>query len=197
MMSKCLPASAVFSASGLLRSAAIFATRLPMSCLLRRCRIATSCPAFKSSFTKRRPMNKVPPMTRTLSLAGAWRFAPLVVILTPKVCDNVLSAHPAQRVLQLHQLNENVVLGIKPWGGHRRLEIERQPLLNALHAGPLSEVEEKHEVEHQRCRQNRIAAQEIDLDLHRIAEPPEDIDVIPAFFGVATWRIVVDAHRVI
>ena len=78
-----------------------------------RCRIVTSWPACSNSFTSAWPMNRVPPITSTFRLAGSWRLDPLVVVLEPKVCNQVLSAHPAQRVLQLHQLNENVVLGIQ------------------------------------------------------------------------------------
>ena len=50
---------------------------------------------------------------------------------------------------------------------------------------------------HQGRGQNRIPAEEVDLDLHRIAEPSEDVDVVPALLGVAARRIVIDPHRVI
>ena len=46
----------------------------------------------------------------------------------------VMSSSPrmiAQRVLQLHQLNEQVVLRIQPGRVHRALEVEREPLLDA------------------------------------------------------------------
>src|SRR5437588_841373 len=46
----------------------MLATRLPRSCFGLRCKIETSCPAFSSSFTKARPMNSVPPITRTFKL---------------------------------------------------------------------------------------------------------------------------------
>ena len=88
------------------------------------------------------------------------------------------------------------MLGIEPRRGHRRFEVEAQPLLDALHAGALGEVEKQHQVEYERRGEDRIAAQEIDLDLHRIAEPAEDIDVVPAFFLVSARRIVIDFHRV-
>src|SRR6266404_1074668 len=47
-----------------------------------------------------------------------------VVILLPQVRDQVLPHHPAQGVLQLHQLNEQIMLRIQVRRGHRRLEIE-------------------------------------------------------------------------
>ena len=55
---------------------------------------------------------------------------------------------------------------------------------------------EQREVEHDRRGENRIAAEEVDLDLHRVAHPPDDVDVVPAFLVVAARRIVVDAHDV-
>ena len=58
-----------------------------------------------------------------------WEW--LVVILLAKVRDEVFANHPAQSVFQLHQLDEQVVLRIKLGRGHRRLEVEAQPLLNA------------------------------------------------------------------
>src|SRR5439155_998373 len=63
-------------------------------------------------------------------------------------------------------------------------------------AGAGAEVGEKHEIEGKRRRQDRVAAQEVDLDLHRIAEPADQIDVVPSFLVVAARRVVVDAHAV-
>ena len=54
----------------------------------------------------------------------------------------------------------------------------------------------KRQVENERRGQDRVAAEKIDLDLHLVAEPAEDIDVVPAFFVVAARRIVVDADDV-
>ena len=79
----------------------------------------------------------------------------------------------------------------------RALEVEGEPLLDAAHAGPLRQVEEQRQVEHQRRGQDRVAAEEIDLDLHRVAQPPEDVDVVPAFLVVAAGRVVVDPHLVV
>ena len=62
--------------------------------------------------------------------------------------------------------------------------------------GALREVHEQREVEDDRRREDRVAAEEVDLDLHRVAEPPEDVDVVPALLVVAARRVVVDAHHV-
>ncbi len=111
--------------------------------------------------------------------------------------DQVLALHPPQRVLELHQLDEDVVLGIEPGRGHRRLEVEAEPLLDAAHAGALRQIEEQHEVEHERGGEDGVATQEVDLDLHRVAEPAEDVDVVPALLGIAARGVVVDAHHVV
>ena len=60
----------------------------------------------------------------------------------------------------------------------------------------MGEVREQREVEHDRRGENRIAAEEVDLDLHRVAHPPDDVDVVPALFVVAARRVVVDPHDV-
>src|SRR5678810_115422 len=70
-------------------------------------------------------------------------------------------------------------------------------LLKARHAGALREIEEQGKIEHQRRRQDGVTAEKIDFDLHRVTEPPEDVDVIPALLVVAAGRIIVDAHLVI
>jgi len=54
-----------------------------------------------------------------------------VVVLESKVGDKVRAHDVAQSVLELHRLNEEVVLGIEAFARLRRLEIEAQPLLNA------------------------------------------------------------------
>src|SRR5207248_24748 len=82
-------------------------------------------------------------------------------------------------------------------------------LLKALaHGGPgvqaggalvaaLGEVEQQREVEHDRRGQDRVAAEKVDLHLHRIAEPAEEIDVVPPFLGVAAGGVILDADLVI
>ena len=64
------------------------------------------------------------------------------------------------------------------------------------HARALREIEEQRQVEHDRRRENAVAAEEVDLELHRIAEPADQIDVVPAFLVVAARRVVVDPDDV-
>src|SRR2546430_4361659 len=101
-----------------------------------------------------------------------------------------------QRVLQLHQLDKNVVFRIKTGSGHRRLKIKRQPFLHALHAGALGQIQKQGQIQNYRRRQNRITAKKVDLDLHRITQPPENIDIVPALFVVTTRRVVIDSNDV-
>ena len=110
--------------------------------------------------------------------------------------DQLLALHIPQRVLELHQLNEQVVLRIELGRVHRRLVVEGQPFLDARHARPLREVEKERRVEHDRRRQNAVAAQEVDLQLHRVAEPSDQIDVVPALFVVTARGVVIDPHHV-
>src|SRR5690349_17898696 len=86
------------------------------------------------------------PITSPPMSAGCPSGA-LVVVLTAKVRNELFALEIPQRVLQLHQLNEQVVLGIEAGRVHRALEVERQPLLDAVHTGALGEVEEQRDVE--------------------------------------------------
>ena len=79
---------------------------------------------------------------------------------------------------------------------HRTLEVERQPLLDARQAGALRQVEKQRDVEHDRRGENAVAAEEVDLELHVVAQPAHEIDVVPALFVVAARRVVVDADDV-
>src|SRR5262252_6167145 len=92
-----------------------------------------------------------------------------VVVLESEMGDQFLAAQVAQGVLELHQLNEEVVFGVEAGCRLRALEVEGQPLLHALHACPLGEVEKERQVQHQRRGEDGIPAEEVDLDLHRIA----------------------------
>src|SRR5260221_11751548 len=111
--------------------------------------------------------------------------------------DQLLSHHPPERVLELHALDEEIMLRIELLRGHRALEVEAQPFLNASEASALGEVHEQRKVEHDRRREDRVTAEEVHLDLHRIAEPSADIDVVPPLLRVATGWIVVDRDLVI
>src|SRR5258708_2882456 len=104
-----------------------------------------------------------------------------------------------QRVLQLDQLDEEIVFRIQARRCHRRFEVEAEPFLNPEAAQlrrALCQVEEEHQIEDDRRRKNRVAAQEVHLDLHRVAEPSEDVDVVPTFFVIATRRVIVDTNFV-
>src|SRR5712692_6494256 len=79
---------------------------------------------------------------------------------------------------------------------HWTLEVKTQPFLNATHAASLGKVEKQDQVQNDRRRENAVAAQEIDFDLHGITEPSIDIDVIPSFFIISARRIVMDPHYV-
>jgi pimeloyl-ACP methyl ester carboxylesterase len=78
-----------------------------------------------------------------------------------------------QRVLQLGLLDEQVVLGRRSRRRPAGLEVEAQPLLHTGLPARWAQVHEEGEVEHDRGGEDRVAAQEVDLDLHRVAEPPK------------------------
>src|SRR5579862_1807038 len=124
-------------------------------------------------------MNLVPPITRQF-MRGWAEPNSSVVILQPEVSDQILTAHPPKSILQLHELDKNVVLGIEAGRSHGSLEIERQPFLDAAHSAALRKVHEQNQIEDKRRREDRIAAQKVDLDLHRVAQPSENVDVVPA-----------------
>src|SRR5215469_1494260 len=121
----------------------------------------------------------------------------LVVVFGAEVGDELLAHHPAQSVFELHRLDEEVVLGIQLRRAHGRFEVEAEPLLNAMHSGALGQVEEEDEVEHDGRGENGVAAEKIHFDLHGIAEPAENVDIVPAFFVVAARRVIVDADLVV
>src|SRR5271157_1072531 len=75
----------------------------------------------------------------------------LVVVLQPQMRDQFFSPQMAECVLQLDELDEQIVLGIQTGRGHRRLEVEAEPLLDAQAAEfgrALDEIEEEHEIKH-------------------------------------------------
>src|ERR1700674_42669 len=104
-----------------------------------------------------------------------------------------------QRILQLHQLNKQIMLRIESRCSHRRLEVKTQPLLNAKPAklrAALRQIHKQNQIKHNRRRQNKIPTKKIPtkkipLNLHRITKPPKYIDVVPAFFVVASWGVIV------
>src|SRR5262245_16260552 len=105
------------------------------------------------------------PMTSPPTIAG-WAYV-LVVVLTTEMRDELFALQEPQRVLQLHQLDEEIVFGIETRRVDRALEVERQPFLDAVHVRPLREIEEQGDVEDDRRGQDAVAAEEVDLQLHR------------------------------
>src|SRR5262245_41292838 len=78
---------------------------------------------------------------------GASVCMGLIVVLQAEVRDQLLAPQVPQRVLQLHELDEQVVLGIEAGRGHGALEVEREPLLDAAHARAAGQVEEQRQVQ--------------------------------------------------
>src|SRR5512138_2329330 len=107
-----------------------------------------------------------------------------------------LDVAPEVRVQRGLLLEEIVHLRV-PRRRHRALEEERQPLLRAGLARPPREIGEDGEVHHDGRREDRVAALEVHLDVHRVAEPPEDVDGVPTFLVVAARRVVVDGDLVL
>lgn len=113
------------------------------------------------------------------------------------MCDEIFAHDVTEGVFHLCFLNEEVVFGIETFANLGALEIEGEPFLDAVEVGALSEVHEECEVECDRGGEDGVTAEEIDFDLHGVSEPTEDIDVIPAFFGIATGGIIFDTDFVI
>jgi PIN domain nuclease of toxin-antitoxin system len=66
---------------------------------------------------------KLAPGTRPGGQEGPPRTS-LVIVFQPQVGDQFFAFQMAQRVLQLHQLNEQIVLRIEAGGSHRRLKVK-------------------------------------------------------------------------
>ena len=60
-----------------------------------------------------------------------------LVVVASEMRDDILTHHPTQRVLQLRQLNEEIVLGIEARSNLRTLVVEAQPFLDATESGAL------------------------------------------------------------
>lgn len=80
---------------------------------------------------------------------------------------------------------------------HRTLEEEAQEPLYTIAPGTCGEIAQQGEVKQQRSCEDRVSAEEVDLDLHGVAHPTENIDIVPTFLIVVAGRIVVDAHLVV
>src|SRR5207253_9424611 len=71
-----------------------------------------------------------------------------------------------------------------------------EPLLDARETRALREVEEEDQVQGNRGRQDGVSAEEVDLDLHGLAEPSHNVYIVPALLGVAAGRVVLDPNLV-
>src|SRR5512143_3757839 len=94
-------------------------------------------------------MNTTGP-TNSSAVPSRARDIELVVVLGAEVGDELITLGVAERVLQLHELDEQVVLRVQALLRHRALPVEAQPLLDAAHAGARREVHEQREVEDDR-----------------------------------------------
>ena len=105
----------------------------------------------------------------------------------------------AEGVLQQGVLLIEVVDGLFPCTivVHRTLHEETQEVLDTITTGTGGEVDEQTEVEAQGGCQDGVATEEVDLDLHGIAHPAEDVDIIPTLLVVLSRRIVVDTYLVV
>ena len=113
------------------------------------------------------------------------------------MCDQVFPFKITEGIFQFHELDKQIMLRIELRGAHGAFKIKRQPFLNPPHPAALCQIHEQNQIKYDRRGQDAVAAEEIDLDLHGIAQPAENIDIVPAFFVVPTGRIIVDADFVI
>src|SRR6266508_2304078 len=118
------------------------------------------------------------------------------VIVEPGVIQDFLTDEDAKGVSELQVLDEEIVLGLQIRPRHRRLEVEGEPLLDAGETRAPREVQKERQIEGHRRRENRVTTEEVDLDLHGLAEPAEDVDVVPPLLRVSPRRVVLDPDLV-
>src|SRR6266487_3823132 len=104
-------------------------------------------PELRRSKRKSTPKG-IPSGLKRLICAEAELTELSVVILKTQMRNQVFAAKVTKGVLELHQLDEDIVLGVERGCGHWRLEVEREPFLDAFHAGALGQIEEESQVEH-------------------------------------------------
>ena len=121
-----------------------------------------------------------------------WNVKCLVYLLV-----SLITSHFANDILQHCILLIKVVNGFltRSIVVHRSLEEEAEEALCTV--STCSEVAQQSKVEQQWSGKNRVTTEEVYLNLHRIANPSEDVDVVPSLLVVVTRRIVVDAYLVI
>jgi len=114
--------------------------------------------------------------------------------------DEIFAHDVAERVFELHVLDEEVVFRIDSGATVGVFEIEAEPFLDSqiLEAWrPRCEVHEEDQIERKRGCEDRVAAEKIDFKLHGVTKPAEDVDIVPTFFIIPTWRVIVDANFVV
>jgi len=116
------------------------------------------------------------------------------------VGDEVFAHDVAEGVLKLHRLDEEVMLGVDAGGAVGSFEVKTEPLLNAeaAQAGRAGgEIHKENEIEGERRGEDGVTTKEVHFELHRVAKPAEDVDVVPALFVVTAGRVIVDADLVV
>ena len=109
----------------------------------------------------------------------------------------IFASDHTKGIFESDVLNENIVLLNVSLFHMRALEIKGEPFLNTRHAGTPGEIQKQGKIQDNRSRKNRISTQKVDLDLHFITKPSEDIDIVPAFLGVTARRIIIDPDFVV
>ena len=77
-------------------------------------------------------------------------FYSLVVIFQTKMRYQIFALQMPQSIFEFHQLDKNIVFGIKSGRGLRSFEIERKPFLNSLHSGALSQIHKQSQIQNER-----------------------------------------------
>ena len=129
-----------------------------------------------------------------------WGTSLYCIMYIPNSIQLLIGLVTAQKtylVLEHGELLEQVVNRALVIVGHRLLDIEREPLLDAAQSGSQSQVGEQQQIQAYGRGEYGVAAQEIDLNLHGIVHPAEYVNVIPALLVVLTGRIVVDLDLMI
>src|SRR5262245_35432865 len=94
-------------------------------------------------------------------------------------------------------LLEQIVLCALPVRVIRGLEEHRELALDAALTVALREIEQPDQIDDQRRSEDRILAQKVDLELHALAEEPDEVDRIPRFLRVTARLVVIDVNLVV
>src|SRR4051812_21612039 len=108
-----------------------------------------------------------------------------------------LGGHLTDGLLELLALHEEVVLdGVRGGAWRWALEEEAQPVLQPRPLRSHRQIPEQRQVQHQGRGENRVATEKVNFNLHRITEPSEEVDVVPALFGIAPGWVVMNRNLV-